>query len=213
MQAKTGTTFKGRLWKTVDGEVRLGSALASTFGQSQHSDPKVCTRALWGSCPEASHERHVCWQAWAALGTPAPSPNYAGYSAQGLSHGWAQVLQLIRRAWENMLQTTYQEHGLPRGCSHVRETRREVSGLKQRINILNLFIALRVRLSMCACSGLCQRQKERLCAYMHTPHLCLRHPPVLFSPDKYSMNCNKHPKNSKQLIIHHCLLLWLQARI
>lgn len=29
---------------------------------------------------------------------------------------------------------------------------------------------------------------------MHAPHLRLRHPPVFSSLDKYSMNCNKHPK-------------------
>lgn len=28
--------------------------------------------------------------------------------------------------------------------------------------------------------GHTSRQKERLCAYTHTPHLCLRHPPVFF---------------------------------
>lgn len=73
------------------------------------------------------------------------------------------------------------KRSLPRGCSHVWETRREVSGLKQRINILNLFLSLCVRLSMCARTGACQREKERLCAYMHTPHLCLRHSPIFFS--------------------------------
>lgn len=33
------------------------------------------------------------------------------------------------------------------------------------------------------------------------------------SADNYFMKCNKHPKNSKQLIIYPRLLLWLQARI
>lgn len=33
------------------------------------------------------------------------------------------------------------------------------------------------------------------------------------SADNCFMQCNKHPKNSKQLIIHPRLLSWLQARI
>lgn len=168
------------------------SALTWVFGQSQHREPEACTRALRGCCWDWQHVWLLGARAVPWLSSRAPADT-AGRRKQASNH--------------------VSEHSLPRGCSHVWETRREVSGLKQRITSWTPFVGLRVRLSMCARMGLCQRQKERLCAYMHTSHLRLRHPSVFFSLDKYSMNCNKHPKNSKQLIIHHCLLLWLQARI
>lgn len=126
--AKMGTTFKGRRWKNVDGGVWLESALALKFGQSQHSDPKHCTRALWGCCLEASHEGHVCRQVWASAGMLAPSTNHAGYSEQGLSHGWAQALQLIQRAWGNMCWITYQSTVCPEGVPMYGKPREKFLG-------------------------------------------------------------------------------------
>lgn len=193
MQAKTRTTFKGRLWKNVD-VVSGDGKLCPDFGT--WAEPAQGPRGLYQGSGGCCRDRQHVWLLGAravprlSLGAPADA---AGRRKRASSHE--------------------SQRSLPRGCSHLRETRREVSGLKQRITGRTLSVGLRVRLSMCARTGSCQRQKERLCAYTRTSHLRLRHPPVYFSLDKYSMNCNKHPKNSKQLIIHHCLLLWLQARI
>lgn len=162
MQAKMGTTFEGRLWETVDRGVRFDVCPGFTVGAEPAQQRQGLQQGLVaGPCRAVAQA-----QPWAAC--LEASMGNAGHSrphrtlGQGLSHCWAQAdtgKHTRNHVWE---------HSLPRGCSHLRETRGEVSGLKQRVNTLNLFIPLHMCVSMCARTGFCQETKRKApCVYAH----------------------------------------------
>lgn len=153
-----GTTFKGRLWKTVEGRVRFEVCPAFSVG----AEPAEQRQGL------QQHEQHVWGSAWSPPGISWPHWT----PGQGLPHCWAQAdtgKHTWNHVWE-LAQRVFPSTG----------NQGEVSGLKQRVNTLNLLIPLHVCLSMCVCTGFCQRQKEMLPVYVHTPHLRLRHSPDFF---------------------------------
>lgn len=139
-----------------DGGLRLGSALDSAFGQSGDSSPEACA-LLQGCCPQ---------------GTSAGTPGARGQGCPAAEcrcstwYGRHEKMCVGARSAQRVFPAVGNQEGsfwAETKDKHLKSIHRPASAPGR------------------VCTyGHTSRQKERLCAYTHTPHLCLRHPPVFF---------------------------------